>query len=68
VVRNAFIAAALGPSSSYQNPISRYEHSPITSHEANMSRRSSASTNASMAAVNSDRTAKNQPLRASSRM
>ena len=68
MVRKAFCDAFLGASSSYQKPISRYEQSPISSHIANVSSRSLESTSASIAAVNSETTAKYQPLRESLRM
>ncbi len=38
VVRNALIAAALGPACSCQKPMSRNEHSPMTSHDMYSSR------------------------------
>ena len=56
VVMNALIAASEFCFSSYQCPISRYEHTPMTSHPISSWIRFGAMTTLSMAAVNSDRT------------
>ena len=57
VVMNAFIEALRGASCSCQNPMSRYEQRPISSHEMNSSKKLSARTSSSIAAVNSESTA-----------
>ncbi len=57
VVMNAFIEARRGASCSCQKPMSRYEHSPMISHDMKNSSRLSASTRKSMAEVKSESTA-----------
>ncbi len=56
VVMNALIAASEFCFSSYQCPIRRYEHTPMTSQPISSWIRFGAMTTLSMAAVNSDRT------------
>ena len=63
---NALLPAVVLACSLYQNPIRPYEHNPTPSQPTNISRRLSASTSVSMAAVNRFRYAKNRQYASSS--
>ena len=54
VVTNAFLAASAAGRRSYQNPMSRYDPSPTSSHAMYRKMRLSARTSASIAAANSE--------------
>ena len=63
VTRKAFLAAEAADGFSYQNPINRYEQTPINSQKININRNELATTSPYIAAMNKDISAKYLTLR-----